>query len=329
MIRAIATVGLNTLETSLVKATFEDDERPKAKHVRTIMDFIEFDMVGTGQVYSNNSQNSNIISLLQKRVSSSSWRVVFKTLIVIHTLCREANVVFVEEFLKFGIHTIFSITNKFDDMISSDSIMQSKFIRQYSQYLHDKLNNYQAIGFNIERKLDPTNKDFFKEYSVNTLGKILPKLNQQLSKLLECVPFLGLLVVVHEIQLEAMLLLIKDSLRLYPGIQLCLWQLLCSFQKLNLEQARWGSRAYDKYFQLNKQFREWMERNVKYSIIDYKFVPDFDTLPESLAQKLKYFINEKEKEEANDEKDNEENNNENNKDNSNKKKNDKKKEEKF
>jgi len=138
---------------------------------------------------------------------------------------------------------------------------------------------------------------------VNRLGKILPHLTQQLTKLIECEPFLGPSFVVQEIQLDAVLLLIKDSLRLYPAIQLCLWQLLCSFQKLNLEQARWISRSYDKYFQLNKQYREWMEKCVKYSIIDYKFVPDFSTLPESLAQKLKFFINEKEKED-NDTKDN-------------------------
>ena len=83
---------------------------------------------------------------------------------------------------------------------------------------------------------------------------------------------------VHDITHDAMLLLIKDGLRLYPACQLCLWQLLCDFQKLNLAQAKWTSKTYDKYFELNKRLKEWFNQCIKHGIIKYSYAPRFDSV---------------------------------------------------
>jgi len=84
MIRALATAGLSTVETAVVKATFDDNEHPKAKHVRALIEWVNTDMKGAGNSYQR--EKVNIISLLEKRVETQSWREVLKTLSLIHTL---------------------------------------------------------------------------------------------------------------------------------------------------------------------------------------------------------------------------------------------------
>merc|ERR1712177_20012 len=97
----------------------------------------------------------------------------------------------------------------------------------------------------------------------------------------------GATFIVHPLNKEAMLLLIKDSLRVYSSIQLILWELLCSFQKLNLDQAKWVSKTYQQYFDLNTRYQSWFAKVVKLGIVNHQYAPKFDTLPESLADKLK------------------------------------------
>jgi len=99
---------------------------------------------------------------------------------------------------------------------------------------------------------------------------------------------------VHPLQREAMLLMIKDSLRVYSSIQLILWELLCSFQKLTLEQSKWISKTYGQYFHLNERYQAWFAQNVKLGVVHHRYAPKFDTLPESLADKLKKYINDQE-----------------------------------
>lgn len=86
------------------------------------------------------------------------------------------------------------------------------------------------------------------------------------------------LCMVHPLEQEAMLLMIKDSLRVYSAIQLILWELLCSFQKLNLEQAQWVSKTYRSYFDLNKRYQEWFGRVVKLGIVNPEYAPKFNTV---------------------------------------------------
>lgn len=83
---------------------------------------------------------------------------------------------------------------------------------------------------------------------------------------------------VHPLDNNAMLLLIKDSLRIYSSIQLILWELLCSFQKLTLEQATWISKTYDQYFILNGQYKKWFDKVVKFGIVEHAYAPKFDTV---------------------------------------------------
>ncbi|ETO29757.1 hypothetical protein RFI_07364, partial [Reticulomyxa filosa] len=59
---------------------------------------------------------------------------------------------------------------------------------------------------------------------------------------------------------------------------------------LTLEQAKWTSRMCDRYFTLNKAYKEWFERCVRLNIIEESFSPNFDVLSESLVEKLNEYI---------------------------------------
>eukprot|EP01084_Bolivina_argentea_P084080 152162_1 len=96
---------------------------------------------------------------------------------------------------------------------------------------------------------------------------------------------------IHSLIKQTILLLIKDSLKIYSSIQLILWQLICSLQKLTIKQAIWISNTYNQYFQLNQKYKLWFTNIVKLGIINHQYTPKFNTLPKSLADKLKKYIN--------------------------------------
>jgi len=201
-------------------------------------------------------------------------------------------VAFIEEFALYGARTIL-ITKcaQFVDRESVNGLPHSAFIRQYARYLLEKVNNFNELSFNVEKKLEPANKGFFNDYSPNQLGKCLPKFMKQMNALVECHGIIaGNEFVIHDIVRYAVLQLIKDSLRLYPSIQLCLWQMICSFQKLTLEQVKWTSRTWDRYLTLNKAYEEWFQRCVRMDIIEESYAPKFDVLSESLIVKLNDYI---------------------------------------
>eukprot|EP00484_Ammonia_sp_Unknown_P021170 CAMPEP_0197036538 /NCGR_PEP_ID=MMETSP1384-20130603/14017_1 /TAXON_ID=29189 /ORGANISM="Ammonia sp." /LENGTH=565 /DNA_ID=CAMNT_0042466727 /DNA_START=17 /DNA_END=1714 /DNA_ORIENTATION=+ len=299
--RTLATVGLTAVETAVVKATFDDDERPKNKHIRTICDYVELELAGTGYDTHAQQKHLTLVEMFRKRVNSTtnnslSWRVVIKSLITIHILFRECDIAFIDEFSQYGQIRVFVLTKSFVDNTNSNSIVHSTFTRKYGRYLSDKLDVYKQLSYNVERKLGQNNKDFFKEFDVNTLGKILPAIMKQLHSVIEVQPQInGATFTVHALVREAMLLLIKDSLRIYSSIQLILWELLCSFQKLNLEQAKWISKTYHQYFELNTRYQEWFDQVVRLGIVNHEYAPKFNTLPESLGDKLSKYISDQEK----------------------------------
>jgi len=229
--------------------------------------------------------------LLEKRLETQSWRAVLKTLSVIHTLFRDADVAFMDEFAANGTHLLTDKCFEFVDRESVNGLPYSAFIREYSRYLYEKVHNFNELSFNVEKKLEPSNKSFFNDYNPNQLGKCLPKFMKQMNALVECHGIIaGNDFVIHDIVRHAVLLLIKDSLRLYPSIQLCLWQMICSFQKLTLEQVKWTSRTWNRYLKLNKAYEEWFRRCVRLDIIEESFAPKFDVLSESLIVKLNEYI---------------------------------------
>ena len=176
--RAFATAGLSAVETAVVKATFDDDERPKQKHLRTIADYVELELAGTGYDTYATSKNLTLVEMLRKRVTSSSnhtlsWRVVLKTLITMHTLLRESDRAFSEELSQSGRDRVLSVTMRYVDRASSRSQFHSEFQHKYSRYLVEKLEVFAQLGYNVERKVVQRNKDFFKSFDVDELGKIL------------------------------------------------------------------------------------------------------------------------------------------------------------
>ncbi|ETO20582.1 clathrin assembly factor-like protein, partial [Reticulomyxa filosa] len=151
------------------QATYEDDEHPKEKHIHTLIEWVDTDLKGTGNTYQRDKVN--IISLFQKRVEGHPWKVVLKTLTVIHMLFRDADVAFVEEFATYGSRSILiTRCGQYADRESVNGLSHSGFIREYARYLYEKAHNFNELSFNVEKKLDPANKSFFNDYTLISLG---------------------------------------------------------------------------------------------------------------------------------------------------------------
>lgn len=177
VVRAFKTAGMGTVETAVVKATFDDEERPKQKHISTLIQWIDYDMVGSGNHYrsSNNDSQENLLSLLHSRMANAahSWKIILKSLIVMHSLFRDGDEIFIKECFGYGIKRLFGQCPDFLDTSSASARTHSSFIHRYYRYLIEKANVYDKLGYNIEKKVNPNNKNFFDGYSPNKLGRVL------------------------------------------------------------------------------------------------------------------------------------------------------------
>ena len=176
---------MSGVETAIVKATFDDDERPKHKHIKTICDYVEFELAGTGYDTYSSTKNLTLVEMFRKRVNSLntnavSWKVVIKSLVTIHILLRDCDLAFCEEFAQNGQIRVLAVTKQFVENTTSSTVVHSSFIRKYTRYLSEKMEVYKTLKYNVERKLVQNKKDFFKGLDVDKLGKILVRLSSNL-----------------------------------------------------------------------------------------------------------------------------------------------------
>ena len=168
---------MSGVETAIVKLTFDDDERPKYKHIKTICDYVEFELGGTGyDTYSSSTgQNTSVVEMFRKRVNANSvsWKVVCKSLVTIHILLRDCDLAFCRDFAQNGSIRVLSVTKQFVEKESHHGMVHSSFIRKYTRYLSEKMEVFNTLSYNVERKLAQNKKDFFKGFDVDQLGKIL------------------------------------------------------------------------------------------------------------------------------------------------------------
>src|SRR4051812_16018366 len=116
-------VGLTDTETTVVKATYDDDEKPKAKHVDALLRM------------SLRSPNMDLMGLFRARLAEKSWNVVLKTLVVIHRLMNEGS----EGFLRIVSEKPLELNPlSFHDRRSSLAWAMTRLVHVYGDYLCEK-----------------------------------------------------------------------------------------------------------------------------------------------------------------------------------------------
>ena len=76
MIRALNVAGLSEVEKRVVKATYDDDDPPKAKHVDALLLL---------------SADHDLLPYIDRRLISVRWNVSCKSLILCHRLTLEGD----------------------------------------------------------------------------------------------------------------------------------------------------------------------------------------------------------------------------------------------
>lgn len=291
--RALKTSNLNLVENAIVKATYEDDDRPKAKHVQQLIRFVDTELGGAGYIPSQSSRNDkdfDIIYLLQKRLDTGLWRVAIKTITVTHQLMRDANLLFLDAMVE---RPFIRACSKFRDISGGKHLGEvpqaTLFVQRYGRYLEDKLQGYVDLGFVLERKIKTEGQDFFQKFNFKELGKILPRLARQLDSLIQCKVF-SVFGTIHPICGCAVLSLFKDALHLYAGFTICIASLCESLSDMSLEQAKWCSKMVDRYFSLEKRFEDWTNDAHKWRLMKKDDLPQFNSLPKSLLKAVKAYV---------------------------------------
>lgn len=161
-----------------VKATNHDIAAPKGKHVRVIMQGLEWG----GSITNRESPAGGIFYHLRKRMMQNEWVVAVKAQTIFHHIFREGNVKFVE-YISTNARSVFRM--EFFGDATSDGFAHAGFIKTYGSYIEQWLAMKAAIRFPVgkSREDDPTNSARYRESPIEELLAALPLMMDTLETL--------------------------------------------------------------------------------------------------------------------------------------------------
>eukprot|EP00808_Paulinella_micropora_P025248 g26841.t1 len=252
------------------EATYDDQEVPKAKHVKHLIELTQ----------PPHSSQSVVSSLIRRLKNCQYWNEVTKTLIVIHMICSDARPGASGVMSSLATSpSIFSCVEKFEDKHDIHTKGHSKYALEYAQYLNAKVESYMGLGRSIEQ-LPPSevlfscfsftcllvsssclHVSFFTLGSFFTFGRKdekwpaslskdrlmvgIPLLLHQIEDGIRCRPFTwnGLC---HVITAHSADILYKDMVRIWATTHYMFKELLKFKDQMErkelLEAAKWGER---------------------------------------------------------------------------------------
>ena len=194
MIRALNVAGLSEVEKRVVKATYDDDDPPKAKHVEALILL---------------SADHDLLPYLDRRLISTCWNVACKTLILAHRLALEGDERFLAE-MAASASSLQSLPASFDADADPTASAHSAFVHAYADYLQAKLQSFAAIRLSCERYPPAESHKWASRLSSLQLAKVLPRIQRQFDRLLLTAPR-NATTQEHPIPIAAMSLCIKSA----------------------------------------------------------------------------------------------------------------------
>eukprot|EP00808_Paulinella_micropora_P000639 g46526.t1 len=130
MIKRHAASFLRTeIETAEIKSLWDDYEPPKEKHHKRLLD--------------ESFRPSVLEELCQKCVATEKWNILWKLLIILHSIMNEGHINALKSLLQYWNG---SELTDFQDGSSEEAIAASSFIRVYFTYLNTKMKNLRELG---------------------------------------------------------------------------------------------------------------------------------------------------------------------------------------
>ncbi|KAH0999287.1 hypothetical protein HUJ04_005292 [Dendroctonus ponderosae] len=269
------------LAKSVCKATTEEMLGPKKKH----LDYL---------VHCTNEPNVSIpqmANLLIERSQSTSWVVVFKSLITTHHLMCYGN----ERFTQYLASSNVSFQlNNFTDKTGVQSAVgartgydMSPFIRRYAKYLNNKALSYRAVAFDFCKVKRGKEEGILRTMDAENLLKTLPILQNQLDVLMEFEGSTNDLT--NGVINMCFMLMFRDLIRLFACYNDGIINLLEKYFELNKKQCREALELYKKFLIRMDQVAEFLK--VAESIgIDKGDIPDLTRAPNSLLDALEQHL---------------------------------------
>ncbi len=239
-VKNIATAGLTDLETAVIKATYDDDDPPKEKHVARLVSA------------SMNDRDFSFYQLIEKRLDESSWRIVLKALILLHRIFRDGDVAALRRVARDKRHI--SRLTTFSD---PDALTSSTFTQKYCKFLLSKLDVYAYCKYSGERVPPSESRSWSLGLNLRQVIESLPRIQRQFDTLLEVEPEVRK-DEDHPIIRSAMAMLLRDALRIYGLATVQLSVAMDKYKEMNMEQLNTLIKCSDASKTLNQTFRRWL-----------------------------------------------------------------------
>ncbi|XP_055736154.1 phosphatidylinositol-binding clathrin assembly protein-like isoform X5 [Salvelinus fontinalis] len=263
----------SAVSKTVCKATTHEIMGPKKKH----LDYL---------IHCTNEMNVNIPQLadsLFERTTSTSWVVVFKSLIATHHLMVYGN----ERFVQYlaSRNTLFNLSN-FLDKSGLQGYDMSTFIRRYSRYLNEKAVSYRQVAFDftkVKRGVDGV----MRTMNTEKLLKTIPIIQSQMDALLDFNVNANELT--NGVINAGFMLLFKDSIRLFAAYNEGIINLLEKYFDMKKAQCKEGLDIYKKFLTRMTRISEFLKVAEQVGI-DRGDIPDLSQAPSSLLEALEQHL---------------------------------------
>ncbi|XP_052323630.1 phosphatidylinositol-binding clathrin assembly protein-like isoform X2 [Oncorhynchus keta] len=263
-----------------------------SKMVKDELDKVEsFRVTRSDLIHCTNEMNVNIPQLadsLFERTTSTSWVVVFKSLIATHHLMVYGN----ERFVQYlaSRNTLFNLSNFLDKSglqgLSLPGYDMSTFIRRYSRYLNEKAVSYRQVAFDftkVKRGVDGV----MRTMNTEKLLKTIPIIQSQMDALLDFNVNANELT--NGVINAGFMLLFKDSIRLFAAYNEGIINLLEKYFDMKKTQCKEGLDIYKKFLTRMTRISEFLKVAEQVGI-DRGDIPDLSQAPSSLLEALEQHL---------------------------------------
>ncbi|KAL1928006.1 hypothetical protein VTP01DRAFT_3411 [Rhizomucor pusillus] len=264
------------METAVRKATRLEYSPPKQKHLNTLV----------SATHQNPACVPDIMALLEKRLKENSWIIVFKVLIIAHTLIREAKNDAVIEYLfrNPGVLDFARLREK------SSNVSHIVNIRTYKEYLNKRIDAYGKFRV-----------DHVKATMTNKVGRLrhlsvpdgLLKETTVLQDLIQSILNTRLDVdgTDNAIGRYAYRLVLEDLLVCFQSLNESIVNILEHYFAMNKTDARTSLGIYKRFARQTEETTNYLDRMKRLQNDLNMNIPMLKHAPLSLANALEEYLN--------------------------------------
>ncbi|KAI8994637.1 ANTH domain-containing protein [Pilobolus umbonatus] len=264
------------METAVRKATRLDYNPPKEKHLQTLISL----------TFQNPGNAALIIDLLERRLRENSWIIIFKVLIIIHTLMRQGEGEKAIQYVETRPSAL--DTTKLREK-SSGKLIYIYNIYLYTAYLEQKVIAYRHLRVDYVKSTMHSKESKLRHLSVSDgLLKDTIILQKQIGTLLKCHFILD--DVDNNISLYAFRLLIEDLLTLFQVINEAIVNILEHYFAMDRTNARYSLEIYKRFARQTEETISFLERARSLQHELNISIPTVKHAPLSLAAALQEYL---------------------------------------